>query len=128
MPQDIFSQSAILSAWLAERALPLWREKGVDATGGGFAETIDMAGEPTRANRRARVQPRQVYCFAEAGRRGWAGDWKSAAEGGLAYFDRVYLQPTGFYGALADADGNLIDAAFDLYNQAFALLAFAYLA
>ncbi|WVT72896.1 AGE family epimerase/isomerase [Sinorhizobium chiapasense] len=127
MADDIFSQSRVLSQWLADKALPLWRDAGVDAAG-GFVETIDMAGEPTRANRRARVQPRQVYCFAEAGRRGWGGDWRGAAEGGLAYFDRVFKQPSGFYGALADADGNLLDPSFDLYNQAFALLAFAYLA
>ncbi|WP_173517681.1 AGE family epimerase/isomerase [Ensifer sesbaniae] len=127
MADDIFSQSRVLSQWLADKALPLWREAGVDAAG-GFVETIDMAGEPTRANRRARVQPRQVYCFAEAGRRGWSGDWRGAAEGGLAYFDRVFKQPSGFYGALADADGNLLDPSFDLYNQAFTLLAFAYLA
>ncbi|NRQ15957.1 Cellobiose 2-epimerase [Ensifer sesbaniae] len=127
LADDIFSQSRVLSQWLADKALPLWREAGVDAAG-GFVETIDMAGEPTRANRRARVQPRQVYCFAEAGRRGWSGDWRGAAEGGLAYFDRVFKQPSGFYGALADADGNLLDPSFDLYNQAFTLLAFAYLA
>ncbi len=127
LADDIFSQSRVLSQWLADKALPLWRDAGVDAAG-GFVETIDMVGEPTRANRRARVQPRQVYCFAEAGRRGWSGDWRGAAEGGLAYFDRVFKQPSGFYGALADADGNLLDPSFDLYNQAFALLAFAYLA
>ncbi len=126
MALDIISQSRVLSDWLADKALPLWRDKGVDHSG-GFVETIDMAGEPTRANRRARVQPRQVYCFAEAGRRGWSGDWRDAAEGGLAYFDRIFKQPSGFYGALADTDGNLLDPSFDLYNQAFALLAFAYL-
>ncbi|WP_018235816.1 mannose-6-phosphate isomerase Pmi [Ensifer sp. BR816] len=125
---DIVLQATELDRWLAEAALPLWREKGFDAAGGGFVETIDMAGEPTRANRRSRVQPRQVYCFAEAGRRGWRGDWRSVAEGGLSYFDRVYRQPSGFYGALADADGEIVDPSFDLYNQAFALLAFAYLA
>ncbi|MGE6785736.1 AGE family epimerase/isomerase [Ensifer adhaerens] len=127
MAVDIFLQSRALSQWLADKALPLWRANGIDAAG-GFVETIDMAGEPTHANRRARVQPRQVYCFAEAGRRGWSGDWRGAAEGGLAYFDRVFKQPSGFYGALADAEGNLLDPSFDLYNQAFALLAFAYLA
>ncbi|ASY70625.1 mannose-6-phosphate isomerase Pmi [Sinorhizobium fredii] len=125
---DISLQAAELDRWLAEAALPLWREKGFDTAGGGFVETIDMAGEPTQANRRSRVQPRQVYCFAEAGRRGWQGDWRSVAEGGLAYFDRVYRQSSGFYGALAKADGEIIDPSFDLYNQAFALLAFAYLA
>lgn len=125
---DISALSTELKDWLENKALPLWRERGFDAAGGGFVETIDMAGQATRANRRSRVQPRQVYCFAEAGRRGWSGDWKTVAEAGLAYFDRVYLQPDGFYGALADADGTLIDGSFDLYNQAFALLSFAYMA
>lgn len=124
---DILLQARELEHWLTDTALPLWRSKGYDALGGGFVETIDMKGEPTRDNRRSRVQPRQVYCFAEAGRRGWQGDWRSVAEGGLQYFDRVYRQPSGFYGALADADGQIIDAGFDIYNQAFALLAFAYL-
>jgi mannose/cellobiose epimerase-like protein (N-acyl-D-glucosamine 2-epimerase family) len=125
---DIVLQARELDRWLKEAALPLWRLKGYDTVGGGFVETIDMEGEPTRANRRSRVQPRQVYCFAEAGRRGWQGDWRTVAEAGLLYFDRVYRQPSGFYGALADADGQIIDPAFDIYNQAFALLAFAYLA
>lgn len=124
---DILLQARELEHWLTGAALPLWRSKGYDAVGGGFVETIDMHGEPTRANRRSRVQPRQVYCFAEAGRRGWQGDWRTVAEGGLHYFDRVYRQPSGFYAALADADGRIIDTGFDIYNQAFALLAFAYL-
>ncbi len=124
---DIRLQARELEHWLTEAALPLWRSKGYDAVGGGFVETIDMQGEPTRANRRSRVQPRQVYCFAEAGRRGWQGDWRTAVGGGLHYFDRVYRQPSGFYAALADADGRIIDSGFDIYNQAFALLAFAYL-
>ncbi|HXV31552.1 MAG TPA: AGE family epimerase/isomerase, partial [Sinorhizobium sp.] len=106
---DIHAQAEKLGRWLTEAALPLWRLKGYDTAGGGFVETIDMEGEPTRANRRSRVHPRQVYCFAEAGRRGWQGDWRTVAEGGLLYFDRVYRQPGGFYGALADADGQIID-------------------
>ncbi|WP_201269550.1 mannose-6-phosphate isomerase Pmi [Sinorhizobium meliloti] len=128
MGMDIHLQAGELAGWLNDAALPLWRQKGFDGEGGGFVETIDMKGEPTRDDRRSRVQPRQVYCFAAAGRRGWDGDWRTAAEGGLLYFDRVYGQPGGFYGALANADGKLIDASFDLYNQAFALLAFAHLA
>ncbi len=120
--------SATLDHWLTEQALPLWRDTGFNDPDGGFVETIDLSGRPTRDNLRARVQPRQTYCFAEAGLRGWAGDWQGASAGGLVFFDRVFLQPSGFYGALADADGTLLDPSFDIYNQAFALLAFAYLA
>lgn len=125
---DIRRQSEDLRRWLTEQALPLWSETGYDAARGGFVETIALDGTPTQAHRRARVQPRQVYCFAEAGRRGWGGDWARIATDGLAYFDRVYRRDDGFYGALASADGQMIDDGFDIYNQAFAFLAFAYLA
>ena len=47
---------------------------------------------------------------------------------GLDYFDKVYRRPDGFYGALATSEGQLIDDGFDLYNQAFAILAFCYTA
>ncbi|SIR41135.1 mannose-6-phosphate isomerase, type 3 [Rhizobium sp. RU20A] len=117
-----------LTTWLFEAALPLWRERGFTGPETGFVETIDMKGQPTDAHHRARVQPRQVYCFAEAGHRGWTGDWRSAAEQGLEGFDRVFARPDGLFGALADAKGTLIDDRFDLYNHAFAFLAFSHLA
>ncbi|OLP56208.1 mannose-6-phosphate isomerase [Rhizobium rhizosphaerae] len=125
---DIRRQSEDLRRWLTEQALPLWSATGYDTARGGFVETIALDGAPTQAHRRARVQPRQVYCFAEAGRRGWTGDWARIATDGLAYFDRVYRREDGFYGALASAGGQMIDDSFDIYNQAFAFLAFAYLA
>ncbi|WP_377295447.1 AGE family epimerase/isomerase [Rhizobium sp. SG2393] len=117
-----------LNTWLFERALPLWRERGFGGVDTGFVETIDMTGQPTEANHRARVQPRQVYCFAESGHRGWSGDWRTPAEQGLEGFDRIFGRPDGLYGALADARGTLINDGFDLYNHAFAFLAFSHLA
>lgn len=128
MTDDLSRHSNFLSQWLHNDALPLWWERGVDHVGGGFFETVDLAGRGAPGLRRARVQPRQIYCYAEAGLDGWKGPWRQAIEHGLTYFDEVYLVDEGYYGALATDDGTLIDERFDLYNQAFALLAFAQIA
>lgn len=118
-----------LSDWLERRALPLWLSKGVDGRTGGFHERIGQDGEPVASdNRRARVQPRQIYCFATAGARGLGGPWKAAVENGLRYFEGTFRRDDGLFGALADPDGKLIDASFDLYNQAFAIFGYSQLA
>lgn len=119
--------SARLSSWLHDAALPLWLSRGFDQQL-GFSESLTLAGEPTVADRRSRIYPRQIYCFAEAGVRGWTGDWATPVLSGLGHFDRVYRSGSGFYGALATVDGQLIDDSFDLYNQAFAILGFCYTA
>lgn len=125
--RPLVEDSARLLQWLHFKALPLWRSRGFEEQR-GFAESLSSTGDPTEAHRRSRVHPRQIYCFAEAGARGWAGDWQTPVKSGLDYFERVYRRPDGFYGALATSEGQLIDDGFDLYNQAFAILAFCYTA
>lgn len=115
-----------LREWLDLDALPLWITAGTASDGHGFYERVGQDGKPMLAdNRRARVQPRQVYCFAAAGYAGWPGAWQQACEQGVAWFDKVYRLENGLYGNLANAEGMLIDREFDLYNQAFALFAYA---
>jgi mannose-6-phosphate isomerase len=115
-----------LSQWLRRDALPLQLRVGLDRERGGFFERIGQNGVPVSDdNRRARVQPRQVYCFAMAKKIGLPGDWAEGIESGLVYFEQVYRLPFGIFGALANCDGTLIDDSFDLYNQAFALFGYA---
>lgn len=115
-----------LTYWLYDKALPIWSAAGYDEVNGGFFERILQTGTPSADdNRRARVQPRQVYCYTAAGSDGWSGDWQRVAEAGFSWFERVYTRQDGLYGALAAPNGALIDDSFDLYNQAFALFAFA---
>lgn len=117
-------KTARLRDWLENRALPLWWETGAGHPDMGFYERIGQDGQPmVEDDRRARVQPRQAYCYAAAGRAGWKGPWKEAVEHALFWFDGTYLMRSGLYGSLADMRGRLIDPTFDLYNQAFALLA-----
>ncbi|EEY04140.1 AGE family epimerase/isomerase [Brucella neotomae] len=118
-----------LSSWLHNDALPLWLSAGVDAPNSGFFERIGQDGVATDAdNRRSRVHPRQIYCFAKAGAMGWQGEWKQTVEAGIEYYDRVYRREDGFYGSLAGQSGKMIDHTFDLYNQAFSVFAAAQIA
>lgn len=118
-------RTVALKTWLEEAALPLWWDVGADKVNGGFYERIGQDGIACLDdNRRSRVQPRQAYCFAAAGKAGWTrGPWQAAVTHGLSWFDGVYRLESGFYGNLADKDGRLIDPSFDLYNQAFAIFA-----
>ncbi len=126
LAQELAAEVKALRKWLDDDALPLWWEVGAAKPDGGFYERIGQDAKPIFAdNRRARVQPRQAYCFAAAGQKGWSGPWQQALSHGLSWFDAVYRLDNGLYGNLADQTGKLIDPSFDLYNQAFALFAAA---
>lgn len=124
--QALAEEIGTLRKWLEEDALPLWWEVGSARPDCGFYERLGQDAKPVFSDdRRARVQPRQAYCFAAAGQNGWQGPWKDALLHGLSWFEKVYRLDNGLYGNLADQTGKLIDPSFDLYNQAFALFAAA---
>lgn len=111
-----------LKNWLVRDALPLWAEAGYDATSGRFAESLALeTAEPSAAPARPRVPPRQIYSFLEGARLGWPGDAAGIATCGLAAFHADFLQDDGSLRPPA-ADGL---RPFDLYDQAFALFAYA---
>ncbi|KAJ32957.1 mannose-6-phosphate isomerase [Agrobacterium tumefaciens] len=124
--QTLAEEIGTLRKWLDEDALPLWWEAGAARPDGGFYERLGQDAKPVFSDdRRARVQPRQAYCYAAAGQHGWHGPWTDAVLHGLSWFEKVYRLENGLYGNLADQTGKLIDPSFDLYNQAFALFAAA---
>lgn len=112
--------------WLFEHALPLWWDIGADRQGGGFVERIDQSGRPMADHRRIRVQARQIYVYAEAGRLGWSGPWRAAVHHGLDYLLRAYRRSDGLFRTLVDAEGRVRDDRALLYDQAFVLLALAH--
>jgi mannose/cellobiose epimerase-like protein (N-acyl-D-glucosamine 2-epimerase family) len=122
---DIDAESAALRAWLMDIALPFWWERGADRISGGFHEAIDLAGHPMRLPHRARSIARQAFSYCEAGRLGWTGPWGEAAQHALQYLCKYFLNSEGLVISVVDVDGRVSDARVDLYNQAFALLAFA---
>ncbi len=114
-----------LRRWLFEAALPLWWRVGADQALGGYHERIDFDGRPLILPRRSRVAARQAFCYSEAGRLGWNGPWREAGRHALDFLRERFAQSDGTVIATVDQDGNVLDATFDLYNQAFALLAYA---
>lgn len=117
--------AATLRNWLFHQALPLWSTLGTDHSGWGFHEALDQDARALPVPRRARVQARQIYSFATAGRLGWQGPWSAHVERGLKDFQRHYLRPDGLFRTLVSPLGAPLDDTPVLYDQAFALLAFA---
>lgn len=111
--------------WLTESALPLWWEAGADHQSGGYYELLSPNGTPPVSNRRARVQSRQSYVYAQAGLMGWHGPWREAAAHGIDYLFGHYRQSHGEVSTLVSPQGDVLDATKMLYDQAFALLATA---
>src|SRR5204863_1040181 len=114
-----------LRDWLFGRALPLWWRVGADRTRGGFHEAIDLDGKPVARPHRARTIARQAFSYCEAGRLGWNGPWREAAQHALEYFRRHFVTADATVVSLVDLDGRAVESNFDLYDQAFALLAYA---
>ncbi|KQY84866.1 AGE family epimerase/isomerase [Brevundimonas sp. Root1423] len=111
-------------SWMRLNALPMWAALGVDEDG-GFREAIDLSGRPVGDFRRARVQTRQAYVYAVAGASGWAGPWRSLVSRGLERFEATNRRPDDLYRTRISADGAALDDSASLYDQAFALFAFA---
>lgn len=114
-----------LKNWLVRDALPLWARAGYDAETGRFAESLALeTAEPSTAPARPRVPPRQIYSFIDGARLGWPGPAVDIARKGLAAFQAEFLSPDGSLRPRA-VDGS---RPFDLYDQAFALFAYASIA
>ncbi|MGC1521877.1 MAG: AGE family epimerase/isomerase [Steroidobacteraceae bacterium] len=114
-----------LVEWLVAAAYPLWSHNGIDARNHGFIEALDRNGHPLAQPRRARVQPRQVYAFAQARTFGWHGDAAGIVARGMHFFTTNYRRSDGLFRTLVDPDGASLDERALLYDQAFALLGYA---
>jgi mannose/cellobiose epimerase-like protein (N-acyl-D-glucosamine 2-epimerase family)/glycosyltransferase involved in cell wall biosynthesis len=122
---DLGNEAAALKHWLFDVALPMWWEDGADHIRGGFHEAIDLDGRPLAQPHRARVLARQAFTYCEAGRLGWNGPWREASRHALEYFRQHFVTADATVVSLVDLDGGPIGTNFDLYDQAFALLAYA---
>jgi mannose/cellobiose epimerase-like protein (N-acyl-D-glucosamine 2-epimerase family) len=110
--------------WLFDSAFPLWWQGGRNPAG-GFFERLDADGRPQGERLRFRVQARQTYVYAVAGRLGWPGPWREAVGHGAQFVTRA-TDESGLVLSLFERSGEPAPAPFDLYDQSFALLAYAY--
>lgn len=113
-----------LRGWLRTRALPLWSALGQHESG-AFAEVLALDGRRVGAPRRARVQARQIYAFAQAGLMGWGGPWARAVRTGLENLEADFVRDDGLMRTLLSPDGAVLDETAMIYDQAFLLLALA---
>ena len=120
-------QVARIRAWLTEAALPLWSSVGRDKDG-GFVERLSLTGEPDyAAQKRVRVQARQIYVYSHAA---ILGLWPGGAElgqWGFEFLIRHALLEGGGVAHLLDRSGTVLDARRDTYDQAFVLYALGWL-
>ncbi|MGE3303178.1 MAG: AGE family epimerase/isomerase [Hyphomonadaceae bacterium] len=122
---SLIERARAAKAWLFDAALPLWADAGFDAAHGQFHEKLDTDLSVPAGPRRVRVQARQTFVFALAGRMGWGGPWWERVDAGLAVLEGRGRAEGGGVGHLLDEKGVLIDARRNLYCQAFGLFACA---
>ena len=115
-----------LQEWLFERALPVWLSRGCDNEAGGFHEKLSFDLLPVVSEgKRVMVQARQCFVFAGPGRK-LAGA-RAAAENGFGFMLAHYRHPDGGWRHRTARDGSPLDDSRDLYDQAFALFAMAWI-
>lgn len=112
--------------WLNRCAFPVWSSQGFDASAQIFRESLEHDYTPGPGLHRLRVQSRQTFAFMQAGALGWDGPWRERAEAGLDILLRVSRTETGSVGYRIDANRQLIDSRWDLYDQAFGLFGLAH--
>jgi len=110
---------------LLDHAYTRWWEQGADHVLGGFHERLQQDGTPLIEPRRARVNPRQIYCYSLAEDLGWPGPSQRAVQHGLDYFLRHYRRGDRLFRGFVNSDGTVVTERAVLYDQAFALLALA---
>lgn len=125
-PEPARRALACLNRWLVEDAYPVWAAQGWDTVRGGFHERLAADGRAPRESRRVRVQLRQIYCFARARQLGWGGDARWLVVAGLDHLLTRYRRDDGLFRTLVSFSGEVLDDRALLYDQAFALLAFAH--
>ena len=114
-----------LKAWLLDHAYTHWWSHGADLERGGFYERLAQDGAGLLEPRRARVNPRQIYCYSRADHLGWSGPARQAVQHGLDYFLRYYRRDDRLFRGVVNSDGSVVSERAVLYDQAFALLALA---
>lgn len=112
-------------AWLFDKALPLWWERGFDRDTGCFHERMQLDGSPLVLPRRIRVQARQTIVYARAARLGWQGPWRDAVDAGAKVLLTHGIRADGGTRHLLTSTGEVADDRRDLYDFAFVLFALA---
>lgn len=118
--------SRVFTDWVTDCSVPFWLQHGFDPRG-TFAERLTLEGEvdPVKTSR-VRLQARQTFSFAVAAELG--ADRKACAKAasfGVGVLTSQCQRADGLYGREIHPGIGLSDQTPELYDNAFALLAFA---
>lgn len=117
-------ECAFVEQWLFDSALPFWTDRGIDSNGLAYEE-LTFDGSPKELGyRRSLVQFRQVYVLARAALVG-IGSLRVPCELFHRAAEAAWHEDGGFVHRLG-THGLAGDATRDSYDQAFALLASAW--
>ena len=124
--QDLNLKQISLS-WLKEKVFPLWLKEGVDSQANFFIENLNFEGKAQVTPRRALVQARQIYSFAEGARLHVLDQAlaKQIVESSTRSFIKLYSLSNGAFVHSVSNDGKHLNFDVDLYTQAFALFGLA---
>jgi mannose-6-phosphate isomerase len=116
-----------------DELLPLWLDRAFDREAGQFMEGLEIGGGPQLSGIvRTRTAARQIYTFAHTAHLGLApAGGLAAAEAAFDHLDAVAWAADGRPGYARAFDRRtreVTDPPVDLYDQACALLALAWLA
>ena len=124
---------ARIEDWLSRRALPFWASNGWDERDGGFFDRIERAsGQPVAPDdgadkaKRLRVQARQIYVYSHASLLELDAKGRDRAAAGLAFMTQHYWHDDGGWIFSCDRSGTPLNSDRNLYEQAFALFALAW--
>jgi mannose-1-phosphate guanylyltransferase/mannose-6-phosphate isomerase len=112
--------------WLFKETLPLWSTAGVDDVYGGFHEALGFDARPLGKPKRMRTMARQIYAFAVAKERGWAGPSDQLIDHGIDFIAKRGRTDRGGWVRALNANGSVADAMEDAYDHSCVLLALAY--
>jgi mannose-6-phosphate isomerase len=120
-------EHSALTRWLFDQALPLWSERGVDVSAGGFYEKLAQDGSVIEEPRRTRLVARQIFVFATAAELGWPerNTANDLVDHGLDFLLGKCLSDAGTVFSTVAPRGEPLNPGFDLYDHAFALFALA---
>jgi mannose/cellobiose epimerase-like protein (N-acyl-D-glucosamine 2-epimerase family) len=110
---------------LFDETLPLWSTVGVDDRNGGFYEALSFDATPINKTKRMRTMGRQIYAFAVAHEMGWDGPAPALIDHGIQFIKKGRTDRGG-WARTFNADGSILDATEDAYDQSCVLLALAH--
>ncbi|WP_206485953.1 AGE family epimerase/isomerase [Thalassotalea sp. G2M2-11] len=114
-------------SWLKEQAIPFWSTQGLDEHGASY-EKFNADGLPDlTANRRVRVQARQMLVFSAAHKAGWINNGIKLVAGLEQYINQFARnEANNHYVHLLDCNHQITNDHQDLYDVAFLLLAYGW--